>query len=466
MDPSEEIPRRSNLWLADRPENEFSGLLFDQITTIFVIALATFSFIVFWPLISKIVFEEAFFTPLTPFLIGLLSIIGLEANDTIRVLFIVSLMVSTVGIYLFVKELSKRQVTAILAAVIYLIPPVPIFVLTLIRRGLLEVELASARSFFTIVYGDGAHFLGLALIPFAAIFFLRYLKMAARSDLLATTVISALILLANRSQALNLLLIFTGLAITEFFLGVARVKIRRFLLVLLFTLGLVSFWYTFSFWAETLEIFNKEVVGNWRSLFPFPLIFTTLALFFSFVFFAKRQDRQPIFISFLLFVVFLVIIADWLLNQRSFLPHPQRLLPTLIMFASMVSALTLTAVVDKLLVSFRFNPGSWSLSARSLAALVFGFLSFLIFAAGAFFLSPLVILAVTGPFGIWSKIRLSVLADREQTLRMAGENFKLVKHDVGDWQSVFGVLVSLIFLGILLFWVFQRVLLEEKESAD
>src|SRR3990167_10249120 len=108
-------------------------------------------------------------TPLS-FLIGLIlsisvfSIFGFNADSSLRFLFIGSLMISTVGIYLFVYDLTKRRVTAILASVLYLIPPMPIFILSLFFSGRYQSQLISAKSFFTIIYGDGAPFLALALI--------------------------------------------------------------------------------------------------------------------------------------------------------------------------------------------------------------------------------------------------------------------------------------------------------------
>src|SRR3989338_6806842 len=452
----ESVPTRSGLWFENKDRFFSSGRILDLITVVLTITLAAFAFIVFWPIISKIDFEEAFFTPLVPFLVAILERFGVTANDAIRVLFITSLMVSTAGVYLLVWDLTKIQITPILAAVAYLIPPVPIFVLTFLRRGLLEVELASAKSFFTIVYGDGAHFLGLALIPFAAIFFLRYLKRAQKIDLALTVFVCALILLANRSWSINLVLILAVLALSELFLGLARLKFARFMRVLIFTIGTVSFWYTLSFFFETLDIFNKEVIGNLKFLFPLPFIVSLLTLLFSFVFYGRREERQPIFAAFLLFSVFLIITVNWLFTGYSFLPHPQRLFPSLMMFGSVVLALSISAVVDKLHLAAKLSIEKWSVPARTLAAMVFGFCSFLILALVAFSFSPLAILLVSGPRGIWFKIREGVLADRRQVLEVAGGNFKLVKTEVADWQLLVGTGATLVFLAILTFWLVKE----------
>src|SRR3989338_7427639 len=243
MDP-QKIPKRPVFWFNRRPEtNGYPVILFDRINIIYIGVFALLSFVIFWPIIAKISFEEVFFTPLVPFLISLFQIFGFNADSSLRFLFIGSLMISTVGIY----DLTKRRVTAILASVLYLIPPMPIFILSLFFSERYQSQLISAKSFFTIIYGDGTHFLALALIAFAALFFLRYIKSDKTSDLVITVLACAFILLASRSQALSLFLVLTVVALTDLFLGNARIKFKRFLFVLLISLGLVSFWYTPSF---------------------------------------------------------------------------------------------------------------------------------------------------------------------------------------------------------------------------
>jgi len=74
----------------------------------------------------------------------------------------------------------------------------------------------------------------------------------------------------------------------------------------------------------------------------------------------------------------------------------------------------------------------------------------------AFSFSPLAILLVSGPRGIWFKIREGVLADRRQVLEVAGGNFKLVKTEVADWQLLVGTGATLVFLAILTFWLVKE----------
>src|SRR3989344_716764 len=138
MNPQKKLPIRSRFWFKKNVEPPKNGKIFDQITIVYSIVLAVLSFAIFWPIISKIEFEEAFFTPLVPFLINLLSAYGIGASDTVRVIFIISSIAATVGLYLFIRDLTKRQIVPILSALVFLIPHVPVGVLTFLKNDLSE----------------------------------------------------------------------------------------------------------------------------------------------------------------------------------------------------------------------------------------------------------------------------------------------------------------------------------------
>src|SRR3989344_71730 len=207
MDPERNVPKRSQFWFTQSYSDDTDYKIFGLITVVCSILLAIFGFILFSPIVSQINFEEAFVTPLAPYLIKIFEYGGFEANVTIRFLFLVSFMASAIGVYLFARELTRRQITPILASILYLIPPVPIFIFSFYKSDLYVSEIESAKSFLTIIYGDGAHFLALAILPFAAIFFIRFLRLGLNSDLVIAVVLCALILLANSFQALILIII-------------------------------------------------------------------------------------------------------------------------------------------------------------------------------------------------------------------------------------------------------------------
>lgn len=462
MDPVELAPKRSRFWFSKRPEVREHFQLINGFTLIICISLAVLPFVILWPTVSAIRFEEAFFTPLIPFIIEVIGGFGVSPNDALRGLFMLSFVLVTVGIYLLVLDLTKRQVSAILAAVIFLVPPIPIFVLSFSQSGVYAQEVASARSFFGIVYGDGAHFLALALIPYAILFFLRYLRDGKQIDFLSSISACALILLANRSQSLNLFLALGVSVIVESLLGQARLKIKRFLAVLIFSLGLISFWYTPDFWFAGVKLFVVQAAQNIKFLFPLPLTLFVFALVFSFVFFARKQQRRPIFISSVLFIVFFTIVFEWFSNGHSFVPHPYRLISNLNMFGGIVLALFLTDMMDRFKLMARFGIEKWSGTGQTLGILVFGLISLVALTFAAYILSPLAILAVAGHRGIWTVTRMEILADRHESLNLAGGSFKLIVQNVSEWQLFLSYGLSLFFLFILVIVVIKKFMIEEN----
>lgn len=450
MDPAQEIPERSHFWFNDKRNLGIAEIkLLDKFTLLFGLILVIFAFIVLWPIVSQINFEEAFSVPLIPWVITIFSTLGFEAQAIVRVIFIGSFMISTAGVYLLVRELTRRQVSSILATLIYILPPVPIFVLAHFGRGLSAFELASAKSFLTVMYGNGG-LLGFALIPFASILFLKFLKLGDKNLLILTVLVCVVVFLTDQTQSLSLFLVFGIITVSEFLLGMARLKIKRFLQVLFFSLGLVLFWYFPIFFNRPLAIFGGATFTNLKYLFPLPFLLGVLGLIFSFVFFGKQEKRQGIFISFLLLVVFLSLIAGWLFFGHSYVSHPNRLVSNLNMFGAIVMSLGLTALFDQLRLEERFGFGGWNWTKKVLGGLVFGMVSFLAMVVAGFLLAPVIISVIAGPFGVWTKIRLAVIADKQEGLAMVGGNFKLAAQHVSEWGQLLGLVGTMIVSFLLL----------------
>src|SRR3990167_1966811 len=104
MDPKK-IPVRSDLWFGKVPQVHFGGKLLDKVTISFSLFLTFFALFVFWPVISKLSFQEAFDTPFVPFLIQTFTVFNVDANGSLRILFILSLAMAGLGIYLLVRDL-------------------------------------------------------------------------------------------------------------------------------------------------------------------------------------------------------------------------------------------------------------------------------------------------------------------------------------------------------------------------
>jgi len=455
MTPSEEIPKRSKWWFRQKTGENSPVQLFDSITKVFFISLILFTFIILWPITSQINFETVFFTPLVPFLVKVLALVGLGTNDALKILFIFSFMTSTAGVYLLVRKLTKRQVTPIFAASLYIVPAVTFFVVTYLVAGLDEFIFASAKSFLSVFYGTSDFFLALSLIPYAAIFFLRYLKRNETINLVASVFFCGLIFLASGPQSLSLLLVLAVIATTEFFLGQAREKLKRFFLVLTFAFGLVSFWYLPTIIGDWAQVVKSQAIINLKYLFPLPFTVGILGLLFLFVIFSKREERQGVLVSFLLFLVFFILVFDWLISGHSYVTHPNRLIANLVMFSSMGFALLVAFIFDQFDLSQLLRFEKWSQPAKILGTLIFGLASFSILLGFAFVLTPLAVRLVSGPFGIWNKLRVQLIADQKVAL---DPNF------ADGWPLGLGIIISLIFFGVLVFWASKDLLAEEAND--
>src|SRR3989344_792062 len=455
MDSQQNVPERSKLWLDQKNHVVISGKFFDPVTKIFFIFLILFTFIIFWPIIYKFDFEVVFYTPFIPSFINIFGILGIAERSIVALIYSVSFITSVGGIYLLVRYLTRRQLTSIFAGLIYIIWPIPIFVLLFFTGRVFESGLVSPASFLSIIYGEVDYFFALALLPYAAIFYLHYLKYARKADFLLTVILCLFIFLTNQSQSLSLILVLSVLSLTEIFLGQFRLRIKRAILLIVISLGLASFWYIPIAIANPTAIFTSHVVSNLRFLFPLPAIVGILSLIISFAFFAKRQDRQTIFLSFLLLVVFLSLVGDWLLNGRSYVAHPNRLIPNMIMFSSIVLASMATALLDKVNLAGRVNFEAWSLLKKIIGLIIFGIINFVVLSITAFMLTPIGIRLVTGEGGIWTKIRMQIITERAESMANAGGNFGLVMPAIGYTYWLIDAGLTLCFI-LFLGWVFFK----------
>ena len=466
MTPQEIIPARSNLWLGDKTPNFQKTKLFDPITVWVIIIIILITLVFFLPIISNFTFEEVFFTPLVPFLFNIFAIFNIGQETVLKSLYIFSFLLSSIGIYILVLDMTRRQITSILASVMFVIWPIPIFILIFFKPGLYGEGANWISSFFTIVYGDTAHFLALSIMPYTIILFQRYLK-TARTIYFSTTVMScALILLINRTQSLNLLLVLSVVALNSLLLGQARIKIRRLFFVIIFSIGLVTFWYTPSFWIKTFGILNTYIILNFKYIFPLPIILAVIGTFFSFVFFGKNEDRRLIFISFLLFIAFGVITADWLLHFRSFIPYHHRLIPNFNMFTAIVFALSMSALLDKLKILEIIKISRWSKLDKIAGTFIFITGSFLGLVGLVLVVSPVIINVLSGSAGYWQKIKQQINFETQNAIDLAGGNLKLVQSMSSYWQLTLGIIITAFFLIWLVALTLKALAFEDDEKTS
>lgn len=431
MEPHLTIPKRSTFFFKRSTTAGSTGKLFDQPTIIISFLLAVISLTLFWPVVSHLSLQNSYLTPPAAFVATLLGIFGFgEASRGFMIIFFV---ISDVGIYLLVRDFAKRQMPAILSAVIYFIPPIPVFVLPYFRGQSYQQGVGSTETFFNIIYGDANRLLAVALMPYLLIFFLRYLKRARRIDLIAAVSFSSLIFWSDYGQLLSLVLILATVSVTDFFLGQARIKFRRLITVLFFSILLTAFLYKPLLWFEHLMATGKFMVNNLKFLFPLPATLGILLFLFAFVFFAKKENRQQLFISFLTFAAFSFMVFYWLSFKRALVPYPDRLIPNLFIFTAIFISVSISVILRRVAFVEKFASSSWD-PLKVFGYLAFGAVSFFILSVGAYLFSPFAVEAFSGPDSLWSKVVVAASATQEPSVAgFINSNFGLQPMFSGGW---------------------------------
>src|SRR3990172_10322426 len=99
MDPEENIPERSKLWLDQKNHVVISGNFFDPFTKIFFVFIMLFTFIIFWPIISNFNFEAVFYTPFIPLFINAFEILNANGQIAVVLIYLASFIASVGGVY-------------------------------------------------------------------------------------------------------------------------------------------------------------------------------------------------------------------------------------------------------------------------------------------------------------------------------------------------------------------------------
>src|SRR4030042_333889 len=170
--------------------------------------------------------------------------------------------------------------------------------------------------------------------------------------------------------------------------------------------------------------------------------------------------------TFLLFIIFISLIGDWLINGRSYVAHPNRLIPDLVMFGSIVLALLATAILDRINIAKMVNFEAWILPKKIIGAIIFAIVSFFTLLAGAFILTPIGIRLITGEGGVWTKIRWEMISDRNEAIALAGGNLKLIIPTVNPTYWWIGVILTAFFAVLLGFVLFKMKEPQERNKFE
>lgn len=225
--------------------------------------------LVFLPLVGKL---------LIPILSG-------EDNLLLSTIFLVGLAIGPVSFYAYVYFLTKRHLPSLLTGLLTLLPIVPFS------------SSVPERLVLALVEYDGAHILGLSLLPWIAILYHNYMRWGKNKWQIATVVMAVLLGLISFFSFLVLIVILFFISVSEALVSLGRVKLKRF--VVTATLLMVVFVAIYNF--ALLDMMRSEagkvtlaVVWN---LLPMTFFIVPILGTFAFLIFDRRPALQPLFLS-------------------------------------------------------------------------------------------------------------------------------------------------------------------------
>ena len=251
--------------------------------------------------------ETSYSGPIIPFVAKIFSIFGINFSDSVHVVALVSFLLFPLSMYVFVRLLTDRKMSAFLAVLIASLPFFP-FAKTRIVSGFLSQ--------------DTPHVVTLTLIPLAVYGLLAFIKEGGIRNLVLSAFVGALVSLSSPFSFTTFLMFSAIGCFSEMLLGQGRLKFMRFLIVLIFAAGLNSFWYNPAFfnWMITGPM-GEEIRLTLGRLIPMSMFVAPILGVFGFLLFDRKPSLQPMFLAVFFTIAFaLVVIAG-----GGFMPsHPTR----------------------------------------------------------------------------------------------------------------------------------------------
>lgn len=251
---------------------------------------------------------NVFSAPLIPLLSYVTGLI-IPYTYAVRI-WLLSFMISfPILFYFFVKEITRRRLTAMVASLIISLP-VGFFL--------------SLRVYVGLLAADGGQVASLTITVVTCLTLFQFLRTGNFNMGIATSLGMALIALISPLGFIIMLLFALSLTFSEMLLGVGRLKLFRFITISVLAAGFCAFWYNPKFIVLTLispegRIFLKAL---WN-LFPLSFFLIPLLGTFGFLLFENRPLYQPLFLS-----IFLSFIFGMLsLGTGSQITTPSRFLP-------------------------------------------------------------------------------------------------------------------------------------------
>src|SRR4030042_1565361 len=205
---------------------------------------------------------NVFSAPLVPLLATLTERL-IPFNYGVRIWLLVFLIVFPLSFYYFVREVAERRLVALLAS-FFIIIPFNVFLQVRVNLGLLGE--------------DGAHIASLTLIPLICLLLLRFLRHGNFWAGVFSSAGMAIVALTSPIGFLTLAVFMGVITFSEMLLGRGRLKLLRFLVVLILAVGFSAFWYNPKFVIVTIQSAQGQLIRKTLSNL-IPISFFTLPIF-------------------------------------------------------------------------------------------------------------------------------------------------------------------------------------------
>ena len=298
-----------------------------------------------------------FYTPIVPFLEFILhTSTRMPLWTSYRLLTGVAYIVAPISLFFLGWKLGKRWIGGLVAGLFYSVGPTVFYFLNQeVASDRFSTQFLDPRRFTVLVrWGEGPHMFSLMFLPLAALFFVHFLEHRSWRGSILWFLLSAVFLgLTALSNAIGLFAsVFLLCCMLFVFVAQERGKLREALRwgvwLFVLTLGMISFWYNFSF----ISNFFGEGKRTGTMLFSlFPWSWLAIGLVVGAVFFGIRRFLRDFFgiaVALLWFGALFFVVYYYYASRVELLPQALRYMTEVDMGVSLLIGVTIGTLVDRL----------------------------------------------------------------------------------------------------------------------
>ncbi len=185
---------------------------------------------------------------LAPVLYSLPSLLlKISVASSYRLLNALAYVVLPISVFFLTRKISKSLLAATFASLIFaFVPSINYFLIPTFLSIGKGINFIPWQLSVLLDYGEGPHTMSLALIPFAVIAYLSLLKSPTNKKLVATAIITGLVILINLFSAYSLIFFYLVAFFSEVALGKFTEKLKISLLLGILIYGFIAFAYDLS----------------------------------------------------------------------------------------------------------------------------------------------------------------------------------------------------------------------------